>query len=91
MPAPEQIFLFGQRFVGSPLMTVPKTEEVQLTLKQRLFSWPWRPLRKIKYVTTQIPSREVMCLNGVYYAHPALIDEIKSQLDKESATCRSSR
>jgi hypothetical protein len=86
MPAPEQILMLGQRFVGSPLMTEPKTEEVQLTLKQRLFSWPWRPLRKTKYVTTQTPCRNIICSNGIYYAHPAIIEEIKAQIAKRNGT-----
>jgi len=70
------IFIKGERFIENPLMTEASTEEVPRTWSERLFSRPWRPMKKVKYVTTQVPSRQVIRVNGNYFAHPALIAEI---------------
>lgn len=85
MPEQHQIFLRGQRFIASPLMTEAKTEEVPRTWKERLFSWPWRPLKKVRYVTTQVPSRQIVRFEDTFFAHPALIKEIEAQIKKEAA------
>jgi hypothetical protein len=79
-----QQFINGNRWQASNLMTVAKTEEVKRTWKERLFSWPWRPLRKTKYVTTHVPSEQVIFAHGTYFAHPELIEKIRLLTLKET-------
>lgn len=74
----------GNRWVEAPLLTEPKLTEEPRSWKERLFTWPWRPMKKTKFTTIQVPSRQVMCLQGVYYAHPALIEEIRQLTLKET-------
>lgn len=76
MVQPVHTLIKGQRFIPNLILTEPKTEEVPRTWSERLFSTPWRPLKKVKYVTTQVASRQVICINGDYFAHPDLIAEI---------------
>lgn len=71
----------GQRFVPNSLLTEPQTTEVKRSWKERLFSWPWTPLKPTKYVTTQVASRQVIHANGVYYAHPDVIADIQRAFD----------
>lgn len=84
MPQPHITFINGNRWQASDILTVAKTEEVKRTWKERLLTWPWRPLRKTKYVTTQVPSKQVIHTNGTYFAHSALIEEIRQLTLKET-------
>lgn len=84
MPQPVFHFLNGNRFQASDILTEPKTEEVKRSMKERLFTWPWRPLKKTKYVTTQVPSRQVIFANGTYFAHSDVIEEIRQLTLKET-------
>lgn len=84
MPQPHIQILNGNRFQASEILTEPKTEEVKRGWKERLFTWPWRPMNKTKYVTTQVPSRQVIFSNGTYFAHPAVIEEIRQLTLKET-------
>lgn len=75
----------GERFIADKYMTETKTEEVKRTWKERLFTLPWRPRKTHKFVSTVVPSRQLIWSNGSYFAHPALIQEIKAQAEKETA------
>ena len=64
----------GIHFIPNKHLTVQET--VPRTWKERLFSWPWRPIRKTKVISVPDPT--------VYYfgnrkatAHPATIALIK--------------
>ena len=74
----------GNRFVEAPLMTEPKLIEEPRNWKERLFTRPWRPMKKTKFTSIQVPSRQVMCIDGTYYAHPAMIEEIRQLTLKET-------
>lgn len=78
-----QMILKGRPIYASLILTEAKTEEVPRAWKERLFSWPWRPLKTHKFVTTQVASRDVVCLHGKLFAHPDLIEEIKAAIDKQ--------
>lgn len=84
MPAPHIQILNGNRFQACDILTEPKTEVVKRTWKERLLSWPWRPMRKTKFVTTQVPSQQVIFSNGTYFAHSAIIEQIRQLTLKET-------
>ena len=68
--------IHGYRVVYSPFLTVSgEPYEVKRTFKERWFSLPWKPFKKVKLITTQVPSREVIRNNGVLYAHPVMKSE----------------
>lgn len=91
MATPIHTFIKGERFVANNLLTKSRTEEVQRTWKERLFSWPWRPLKTTKYVTTQVPSRDVLYSQGTYFAHPDLIAEIARAAEGGGCKCDGDR
>lgn len=80
----------GERFYPCPTLTDTKTEAVDdwapRTWSERFFSLPWRPWVALKpivrYVTTEVPSRQVIRTGAGFYAHPDLIAEIKAAFDK---------
>lgn len=84
MPTPHIQILNGNRFQACDILTEPKTEVVQRTWKERLLSWPWLPMRKTKFVTTQVPSQQVIFSNGTYFAHSAIIEQIRQLTLKET-------
>lgn len=55
---------------------------IRRTWKQRLFSWPWKPWCNIMTVTPYTPSKKVYMLKsqGIAFAHPAVIDELRRQI-----------
>jgi hypothetical protein len=90
MPQPLSTILNGQRFYPNELLSVPRNEEIERSWKERLFSWPWQPFKKTKYVTKWVASDEIICFNGTYYAHPDTIEKIKAAIENRNATCRNS-
>jgi len=56
-------------FAGHPvhlndeLMVTRTVEEIPRTWRERLFTWPWRPLRRTRTQVTEVPSRAVMFIN----------------------------
>lgn len=51
--------------------------EVKRTWKERLFSSPWQPFRKTRWITPQIPRKDVLRLaNGDLVMHPSVADEL---------------
>jgi hypothetical protein len=69
---------FGTRviIVNSLYETIPQT--VNRTWKERLFTFPWRPLQTTKTVYTQKPA--AYSYGGVIYAHPSLAAQVNSML-----------
>lgn len=46
--------------------------------RERLFTRPWRPLKKTKTVIPMVPSKEVFCFpDGRTVMHPAMLEELK--------------
>ncbi len=62
------------------------TEQVDRTWKERLFSRPWKPLIRTKYVQRSEPSRQIYQLpNGSFVMHPVMLRELMNHtlgLDK---------
>ena len=62
----------GVRITEDINMVVPgEPYEKQRTLKERLFSLPWRPLKKTKTITPMVPSKEIICWENQFVMHPA--------------------
>jgi hypothetical protein len=55
---------------GEPIVIIRKW-------KERLFSFPWKPLTKTKTIIPKIPSKYVYFLNGQMVAHPATINSLR--------------
>lgn len=74
------------KVVANPLLTVAKSRDVPRTWKERLFSWPWQPMKKTKVEVYHVPSREVIVdkVNHVIYAHPEVKAEIERAIDYEN-------
>ncbi|QBJ04482.1 hypothetical protein HOV23_gp091 [Pseudomonas phage Lana] len=77
--------LNGVRIIATPSMTDSKTEEVPRSWKERLFSLPWQPLKKVRYVTTQVPSDQIIRFQDTFFAHPALIEKIEAAIKNQEA------
>lgn len=67
----------GMDVILSSYLTETKTEEVKRTIKERLFSLPWRPFKKTKTITVQVPQRGVFKTEFGLCMHPAIWEEIK--------------
>jgi len=74
----------GNRFVADPNMTEGKLVEEPRSWKERLLTLPWQPMKKTKFKSIEVPSRQVVVIDGTYYAHPALIEEIRQLTLKET-------
>lgn len=75
----------GFKIVVAPHMTMAGTPyKVQRTLKERLFSNPWRPLKKTRTVVPQIPSREVLKFEDTLVMHPSMAIKLKRQIKDEN-------
>lgn len=71
--------LFGLEVITSPWLT--RTVEVERTWKERLFSWPWRPLRKTRFV--EVASDEVFQYENKVVMHPATFAKLQKELKVE--------
>ena len=58
--------------------------EVKRTVKERLFSIPWRPLNRIKKKSITVPSKEVIKLGYKIIVHPSMGREIESLLNSKA-------
>jgi hypothetical protein len=58
---------------------------VERTWRERLFSWPWRPLQKTRSFTPQIPYRGGMVINGgrTVIMHPETFKQVKELFERE--------
>jgi len=71
----------GYNYVENWNMVVDgKPYRVNLTWKERVFSWPWRPFKKTKFVTPKVPDPNVIIIGNQIYAHPAVIESIHQAL-----------
>lgn len=69
-------FYAGKRVITNiNLFVAGNPYEVRRTWKERLFSKPWKPLRKTRTVVPMVPSREIYCTNDCIIMHPAIIDK----------------
>ena len=60
--------IYGYTIFQYPLLT--ETEEREKSIKERWFSWPWKPWRKTKY--TQVASKKIYIdkIGMRIYIHP---------------------
>jgi hypothetical protein len=78
--------MHGYRIIENPHLVVAQNTEVARSLKERLFSWPWRPLKKTKIVTVYVPSRDVVRLVDqftgqiCFACHPDTADILRARL-----------
>jgi len=71
----------GIKIITSPHMTYPK--EVPRTLRERLFTRPWKPLRKTKII--QVPSKEAYQLSeDTFVMHPEIQREFLSKVEQKN-------
>lgn len=72
--------LYGYRVVTDPLLTEegPKIE-VPRTWRERLFTRPWNPFRKTKWIGTRIPSKQVIKAENqrLLIMHPVLWERLQ--------------
>lgn len=73
------LIMSGYRLMSNPLLTDTRTREVPRTWKERLFTHPWRPLKKTRTESYQVPSRQVIVIaeHRVMVAHPVMVKEIE--------------
>ena len=81
----ENLFIKGHRIIEDPNLTEPK--EILRTTKERLFSLPWRPWRKMK--TIQIPKQEAFIMDiplmggKVIVMHPSYAEQLRKELEEK--------
>jgi hypothetical protein len=71
----------GLQVIEDIRMTVAgEPYEVVRTWKERLFTKPWRPLKKTRTVVPQVPSREVIRFQNKMVCHPEVAKELRRQI-----------
>ena len=70
--------------IASHAMTITKTETVPRSLRERLFSFPWRPMQKTKIVYYEVPNPQVLVdyKRNIVYCHPSILAEAQKELSK---------
>lgn len=64
----------GYEVIQSPLLTKVETKTVRRTWKERLWSRPWTPFKRGKFISTTVHSTEVIVdgENRKMYMHPKM-------------------
>ncbi len=81
----ENLFFKGHRIIEDPNLTEPK--EIPRTTKERLFSLPWKPWRKTKFI--QVPRKEAFVMNNallggkVILMHPSHVEQLRKELEEK--------
>lgn len=70
----------GLRLIGDRDMADRVIDYVPRGWRERLFSRPWRPWRRLRVVITYVPQRRYIRIGDMVIMHPALIEEIKQAL-----------
>lgn len=70
--------LWGTHIVTDPHLTKTAVVEVRRTWRERLFSRPWRPWERTKFVTRQVPDDTVYFIRGRIVCHPI----VRSQMER---------
>lgn len=71
-----EMMINGLPVITNLYLTDTKEEIVNLTWKERLLSWPWKPHVKTKLVSKQVPSRQVIITKEFIAVHPAMREEL---------------
>ena len=67
--------LGGIRVIASDFIPLYQIETRKRTWKQRLFTFPWRPLQKTESYQVK-NKRPYLIADGVIFAHPETIDDL---------------
>ncbi len=91
------LMLSNYKIYENKLLTISGPEQtiehdVRLSWKERLFSWPWKPLVKtrhyIKTFQTQLPDPNYYILGDrIILGHPETIMKLKEALKKHNMEC----
>ena len=54
--------------------------EVSRTWKDRVFTWPWNPLRKTYTIIPQVPSDEIIRFKDKMVCHPTIANKLRQEL-----------
>lgn len=77
-------YLNGYRIVEDINRTVAgEPYKVKRTWKERLFTWPWNPLRSNNTIIPQVPSNEVIQFEDYLVMHPDIAKVFKESLKNE--------
>jgi len=70
--------LGGLKIVENMFMVVPgEPYQVPRGWRERLFTMPWRPLRKERTVVPMVPSKEIIKLYDQLIMHPVTAIELR--------------
>jgi sporulation protein YlmC with PRC-barrel domain len=64
---------------------ITDTKEVKRTWKERLFTVPWRPLKKTK--TVVVPSDKVYMMGDIVVCHPVMESRLQEALANDLVSC----
>lgn len=73
----------GFKICPSWALTVNKVYEVPRTWKERLFTWPWRPLQTTRTEVRTEPSDQIVRMGDTIFCHPSIADKIRESLTSE--------
>jgi len=68
------------RIIEAAHMTESATREVPRTLRERLFSWPWRPLQRTRTEVYQKPMAKAFLVGDTLMAHPVVAGALRDAL-----------
>lgn len=71
----------GMRVIEDVNLVTAQPLVVNLTWRQRLFSWPWRPWESTKVVVQYVPDQRVYAKDdSTIVCHPVIAQKIKEVL-----------
>lgn len=71
-------YLLGIRIIEDASLTIVGDPiEVERSWKERLFSLPWRPWKKVKIIIPQVPDPHIYQFEGTMVMHPTIVKQIK--------------
>ena len=82
----------GLKIIEDLNMVVPgEPFEKKRTIKERLFSLPWRPFKRTKTITLMVPSREIIFWENHLVMHPVVKDELLRSVAKSEQSNNQSK
>ena len=78
-PSPLNYKIISSKYIGEQ-----KTRARERTWKERLFTLPWKPRKKLAFYTIWVSKQEVILdsINGIMYVHPSDYEGIREQLNE---------
>ena len=74
--------IMGYRIIEVEMCGDPRDRFRFRTWRERLFTLPWQPLRKMEFYKIYVPNGNVIIdqINYVIYAHPLDISKLRQEL-----------